>query len=502
LSDSLGADDSWRGITVDARAELLDRLPNRANVEKINALITASDVDGEADFFYVPQELVVQRGFPQWLDGCGSTRRDHAILRLFSDEAVVQKRVPTRSVASIFDRVGTQTPDVVKVDLEGGDFDVVNAMLNEGVRPMSLEFEVVHMSGAQRAVLGGRLAGFGYTFVAQHGDSVTYVCGEEPTPPVVQKPQETQETQTPQKSLLIYSDTIWALGAIHNGLMAALRQLGWRCEARQYTSDWDGLVGFAEEARGFDHVLAIPGGNAEAMERYGVPREKTTLVAHAEQDLQYARNVDGYAGFGVVSDSLAHSSVAWGLGRTPQVVRVGVDCDQFRMPPATMLTTVGYASVLSKRTDQGIEIKRGALAQQCAAEAELQFHPAFDPDWADHRKSILPLDQMPAFYKTVDCVLVPSLMEGASLPALEGAASGRLVIGTPVGHIPRLAYEGLLLLAPLGADAFRTFAVERLRHFKGNPQSFADHCRIAQSAAQARDWKHVVGDWISLLTGV
>lgn len=493
----MGVDDSWRGITVDARSELLDRIPDRPNVEKVCALITATEEDPtEVDFFYVPQELVAARGFPQWLDGCGSTRRDHTILRLFSDEAVACRRIPTRSVASIFAGLGSSTPNVVKVDLEGGDFDVVNAMLSVGVRPRSLEFEIVHMNPSQRAVLDMRLVGFGYQLQGQNGDSVTYDAVG-----VATSVAAPIAPATKVKSLLIYSDTIWALGAIHNGLMAALRQLGWRAEIRRYPDSWDGVKEFAFEAAEFDHVLAIPGGNAAALERYGVPREKTTLVAHAEHDLQYARDIDGYAGFGVVSDALAHSATVLGIQREPSVLRVGVDCNQFRMPSATALATIGYASILSKRTPEGVEIKRGALAQQCAEEVGLQFRPAFDPDWADHRKSILPLNQMPAYYGTVDAVLIPSLLEGASLPALEGAAAGRLVIGTPVGHIPRLAYEGMLLLAPLGADDFKRFTVDRLRYFRLNSQAFADYCQIAQGAAQARDWSRVVGDWVSLITG-
>jgi len=77
-------------------------------------------------------------------------------------------------------------------------------------------------------------------------------------------------------------------------------------------------------------------------------------------------------------------------------------------------------------TNSGVEQKRGRLAQSCAEEAGLEFKRTEDT----------PMDQMPDFYASIDALIMPSLQEGAGLPALEAAAAGRLVIGTPVGHFP------------------------------------------------------------------
>src|SRR5581483_6277305 len=112
----------------------------------------------------------------------------------------------------------------------------------------------------------------------------------------------------------------------------------------------------------------------------------------------------------------------------------------------------------------------------------------------------VPFEQVPDFYATVDSLLMPSLQEGAGLPPLEAAAAGRLVIGTPVGHFPRLAYEGLGILGPLGGGAFERFATDLLVYYKNNSSAFRDKCRAIQDAAQQRDWRHTVADWADLMS--
>ena len=174
LHETLGADPGWRGVTVDARADLLDRLPTRSNVEKISAVVVVeSPAPATVPFYYVPGEIVTGRGFPGWLHGCGSVHRDHAILSLFSDKAVVVKDVPAVGLRDLVARV----PDVadlhtVKTDLEGDDFAVVMGLLDLGVRPTTLEFEDVHMSAADRSALLSRLSMEGYDRVERSGDSL------------------------------------------------------------------------------------------------------------------------------------------------------------------------------------------------------------------------------------------------------------------------------------------------------------------------------------------
>jgi mannosyltransferase OCH1-like enzyme/SAM-dependent methyltransferase len=171
LHEKLGADASWRGVTLDARADLLDRLPKRDNVEKIHAVVSTGDGGPTTvPFYYVPAEIVTGRGFPDWLHGCGSAHRDHAILSLFSDKAVVRRDIPAIGLPALLARLPGL--DVVKTDLEGDDFAVVMELLDLGARPLTLEFEDVHMTAAQRSTLLARLAATGYSKPERSGDSL------------------------------------------------------------------------------------------------------------------------------------------------------------------------------------------------------------------------------------------------------------------------------------------------------------------------------------------
>jgi glycosyltransferase involved in cell wall biosynthesis len=474
LHEKLGSDPAWCGVTVDARSELLERLPHRANVEKINAVITPDASRKTVPFYYVPADLVVSRGFPQWLDGCGSTRRDHAILALFSDQAVTWRDIRAISLADVLRRLPS-SPERVKTDLEGDDAAIVNGLLDLGVCPTLLEFEIVHMTDAAREQLFARLSNAGYRETSRSGDSVIW-------------------TMAAKKTLLIYTDTAWALGQLHSGLSNALNALGWHVERQ----DWSA---FAKDATRFDRVLTLPGTGAKALLDVGVARERIVLVAHHEEDiashLKLGELFQGYAAYGVVSDSLANSSMTLGVPRVPSVVRVGVDVASYSAAPqAKSLQTVGYGSIMERKSSlAGVEMKRGQLARQCAEEAGLAFRSASESSATGQVR----FEEMPAFYASVDAVLMPSLMEGAGLPALEAAAAGRLVIGTPVGHFPRLAYEGCGLLAPIDEHKFRRFAVERLSYYRANKTAFMEQCAAGQRAAMERDWSKVALDWHELL---
>jgi hypothetical protein len=294
------------------------------------------------------------------------------------------------------------------------------------------------------------------------------------------------------RRILIYTHTAWAFGTIHLPLATHLQAAGWVADIKDWTKQYY-ISEFQEEVARHDYVLTVVN-EGILSHSYGIPREKIIIVAHDEADLQgliRAEGIDGferYAAYGVVSDFLACSSIALGIKRVPFVVRLGVDFLRYRRDIAADLSSVGYATSMLRQTVSGIERKRGPLARACAEAAGLRFAPA----------ESLPLEKMPDFYGSVGSVVMPSLQEGAGLPPLEGAAAGRLVIGTPVGHFSRLACEGLGILAPLEAGAFQRFTTQTLIYYRDNPSAYVDKCAAIQEAAKQRDWQFTVNDWIEL----
>jgi hypothetical protein len=483
LLAELGPDPTWRGITIDARPELLARLPDFSNVEKKNVLITDDTIaDGTlVPFYYVPSEIVVQRGFPQWLDGCGSTNRDHTILRLFSDHAVTRTEVSSLSVRSLFKDVGTLEPDLVKIDLEGGDYTIVNAMLDLGVRPKVLIFEVVHMTPDQIETIIQRLGKEGYTAPIREGDSVRVIQSYPQAFPL----------------LRFFTDPTWALGIIHRDIAALFDRRGIATDMIDFRISHPIDAVYRNDAI----YMTTPGDAARSLYKYGIKPDQIYLVAHGEVDLHQHIRLFGlesfakYAGYGVVSDTLAATSIAMQIPRVPKVLRLGVDTNFFASDPAPSLNAIGYATVLERYTaaDKRVEIKRGRLARQIAENVGIPFVQI-------QVEPISPHDALPAFYRSVGAYVLPSLLEGASLPPLEAAAAGRVVIGTPVGQFPRLVSEGIGILGPLEEDAFVAFASAKLREYKADPIAYRAACTAAQEAVRKhRAWDVVIDDWIYFL---
>jgi hypothetical protein len=201
---------------------------------------------------------------------------------------------------------------------------------------------------------------------------------------------------------------------------------------------------------------------------------------------------DRFANYGVVSESLYCASLLQGVRRMPKVAAVGIDYDSFFSDIPSSLRTVGYASSMSVTT-YGVEWKRGELAKAAAEDAGLPFKVA------GSTANQISFHDMPDFYRSVDAVVVSSISEAAQLPVMEAAAAGRLVIGTPVGHFPRKAYEGGGIIAPVEADKFRKFVAATLRFYKENPAAYVEKCRSIQEVARQFDWQYSVDGWIELI---
>lgn len=290
--------------------------------------------------------------------------------------------------------------------------------------------------------------------------------------------------------LAIYTDTGWSLGQLYGGLAPHLGAdcLEW---SRSYPPG---------TFEAYDRVLTLAGdGSRSLVERYGIPRGKILVVAHAEQDVLRLLEYDGndgvyrYAGYGVVSDTLACSSLTAGVRRVPTVLRQGVDCAAYAAPLPERLRVVGYGALLSRPNEYGVEIKRGELVRRACELARVEFRPAVP---TNRREDAVPRDEMPAYYASVDAVVCSSLQEGGAMPPYEAAASGRLVYGTPVGDFPRLAYEGMGILAPLNDVEFVEFLAGSLGEFRRSRRTFQQACRAIQQAAQKRDLAAVAGDWV------
>jgi glycosyltransferase involved in cell wall biosynthesis len=292
----------------------------------------------------------------------------------------------------------------------------------------------------------------------------------------------------------VFIDSGWSLGQLYKSIVPYING---------ELIPWDKSYDKGRFSQ-YDRVLTLAGSGSWYLENsYNIPKEKIIIVAHAEEDLQKMLATESpeeifrYAGFGVISDSLANVSLSLGIKRIPVVLRQGVDTSFYKSSPPSQLKSVGYAAKISRFNKYGVEIKRGELVKRVCEKVGLKFRLAenFILD-----KKECPRELMPSFYRSVDCVVLSSLQEGGAMPPYEAASAGRLVIGTPVGDFPRLCYEGLGILAPLNEMSFMKFLEETFLYYKEEPSLFNEKCQLIQKAAINRvDWSCVIQDWIQFI---
>ena len=87
--------DSDIGLSIDPLKIYLDKLPNKQNVQKINAAISNSD--GTISCYYVPDDEIEKYGLPHWVRGCNSIGQYHKTVY----ELLVKFGIPTSIIKSI-----------------------------------------------------------------------------------------------------------------------------------------------------------------------------------------------------------------------------------------------------------------------------------------------------------------------------------------------------------------------------------------------------------------
>jgi glycosyltransferase involved in cell wall biosynthesis len=298
------------------------------------------------------------------------------------------------------------------------------------------------------------------------------------------------------KKVLIYGYTKWSHGRVHYDLCKHLHRRGyivdildWQVNHVDYVSK---IIPY------YDLFMSACDGVRTLVDDYGIPYDKIIAVSHHELDIRMLAEQKGadvfekFANYGVVSEFLYCASLMRGVTRVPMVASLGINYSEFCSDISEHLATVGYASSMSVKT-YGVEWKRGDLAEAAAREAGLTFKVAGSTG------NQMSFHDMPDFYRSVDAVVTSSISEAAQLPVMEAAAAGRLVIGTPVGHFPRKAYEGGGIIAPVEEEKFKTFTSATLRHYRDNPAAYVDKCRSIQVAARKFDWQHSIGEWVELI---
>lgn len=246
------------------------------------------------------------------------------------------------------------------------------------------------------------------------------------------------------------------------------------------------------------------------MSDYSIPQERIFYIVYDENEFErtiqtlqrrgddVASMFNRFRGYGVFSDILWNVSIARGIPRIPHILGLGLNVKDYTYRERTECKTLGYAQKWQRfDTPQGFDIKRGPLARAVADRTGLRL---FNTELSIEGESGGP--EMNDWYQQVDCILVPSLIEGGPLAPFEAAACGIPTIGTPVGHLSFFgAMAGCLLVDPR-PQKFINEAAGLVSYFGHNPSFYQEVCANAYEKVQVYDWVYASRDWIEFFSEV
>jgi glycosyltransferase involved in cell wall biosynthesis len=296
------------------------------------------------------------------------------------------------------------------------------------------------------------------------------------------------------KKVLFYTQNRWAFGSIHHGLCKELYKHNIYAnlldEDKDYTKEEFQLLNST-----YDLFVTNPDKVISLHTKSGIPLRKIVAIAHGQWDILLANQTsDIYSqiySFGVISNILKNKCKEWNISVEPKVVETGIHFDLFYAKPSINLKTIGYGGVKQTYNFFGQEIKRGYLVEEACKDIEgvkLQVSGNYN-----HLC-------MPAYYRTVDAVIMSSTEEAGGLPMLEAAAAGRLPIGTPVGFFEENASQGGGILVSVDEKEFIKDVKQIVYYYRDNSNDYINKCLEVQSYAQEHyDWYKKIGSWIELL---
>ena len=165
----------WRGIMVEPVPYVFERLrANYADVEGVSLEnVAITDRDGTVTFHYLAEPGRDER-VPDRYHLLGSLSRE-VLLRNpgvpDAERRVVTAELPSMTFATLCERHGIDSLDVLVIDAEGHDCEILAGVDVEGLRPRVVAYEDVHVPAAEAGEARARLEGLGYECLQEGFDT-------------------------------------------------------------------------------------------------------------------------------------------------------------------------------------------------------------------------------------------------------------------------------------------------------------------------------------------
>lgn len=297
------------------------------------------------------------------------------------------------------------------------------------------------------------------------------------------------------KRVLFFTQNRWAFGSIHHALCKELYKFGIYANLLDWTVEYTRKE-FDLLNETYDFFVTMPDAVLGLHYRYGIPLEKIVCVAHGQWDILLARqqaDMDFYPRlhkFAVISQILKDKCNEWNISIDPVIAKLGLHFDLFYDKPSLSLNKIGYGGSNETNNFFGQEIKRPKLVESVVSDMEgleLVKHEFYN------------YMCMPAYYKSIDCIIMSSIEEAGGLPIMEAAAAGKLCIGTPVGYFKENSKNGGGIHVDIEENNFLLQVTDILQYFKNNNEEYYKKCLDIQEYARYNyDWSKVIDQWVAL----
>jgi FkbM family methyltransferase len=174
---------NWEGVLVEPVPRLFERLvANYAGVPGLRfAPVAIDEREGRRTMYMVRP----QSGDPDWVEQIASFDRDvmrtHAYALADFDSRIVEVDVECITFATLVERYGLRSIDLLHIDAEGFDDRIIEQLqLDAGWAPNAIIFEKKHLGLDRYRAVKDRLRAAGYRFVNVLPDEVAYRSPPDP----------------------------------------------------------------------------------------------------------------------------------------------------------------------------------------------------------------------------------------------------------------------------------------------------------------------------------
>jgi glycosyltransferase involved in cell wall biosynthesis len=298
------------------------------------------------------------------------------------------------------------------------------------------------------------------------------------------------------KKVLFFIHNGWVFGKIHNELIKALHPDVY-CDILCWTGNYSKHE-FEYIKKKYDYFVSTPEGCFALFDRFQVPLEKSIGVLHQDWDVfNPLKNgapkeyFDRLAGYGVIAPILTNISFTHGIGRVPELLRIGTFQNNYPNNKSDALRNIGYFAKHS-RLDQGFDVKRGNLVEAIASKTGLGLVK-------NEGVNFLGAENL---YQGIDLVICPSLVEGNPYPMLEAFSCGIPVLITQCGIAPEYVKHGGGKLLPFNADEFVYSASYEIEKMKADPSYYRKLCDESYEIGKSIDWSIIRSEWVEFFNSL